>query len=247
MSLDVPPLENIRAARVLALLGNSVTTDHISPAGTIPKAEPAGTYLIDRGVSVLDFNTFGARRGNHEVMMRGTFGNVRLKNKLLGGREGAYTLYFPTGEIIPIYEASMRYQAAGIPLVVIAGTEYGTGSSRDWAAKGTALLGVRAVIAETFERIHRSNLVGMGVLPLEFMSRDTPASLGLTGKETFDITGIEKGLEPGGTVEVLARSEDGEMKGFQANVRLDSEIDVEYYRNGGILQTVLRKMARGEM
>jgi aconitate hydratase len=180
-------------------------------------------------------------------MMRGTFGNVRLKNKLLGGREGAYTVHFPTGEIVPIYEASMRYQAAGIPLIVIAGTEYGTGSSRDWAAKGTILLGVRAVIAETFERIHRSNLVGMGVLPLEFLSRDTPASLGLTGKETFDITGIEKGLEPGGTVEVLARSEDGEVKGFQANVRLDSDIDLDYYRNGGILQTVLRKMARGEM
>jgi aconitate hydratase len=247
MGMDVPPLTNIEAARVLALLGNSVTTDHISPAGSIPKAEPAGTYLQAHGVNVLDFNTFGARRGNHEVMMRGTFGNVRLKNKLLGGREGAYTVHFPSGDTIPIYEASMRYQAAGIPLIVIAGTEYGTGSSRDWAAKGTILLGVRAVIAETFERIHRSNLVGMGVLPLEFQSRDTAASLGLTGRETYDITGIEKGLEPGGTVEVVARSEDGEVKGFEANVRLDSDVDLEYYRNGGILQTVLRKMARGEM
>jgi aconitate hydratase len=247
MSLEVPPLANIKSARVLAMLGNSVTTDHISPAGSIPKAEPAGRYLIDHGVGVVDFNTFGARRGNHEVMMRGTFGNVRLKNKLLAGREGAYTVHFPTEEVVPIYEASMRYQQAGIPLVVIAGTEYGTGSSRDWAAKGTILLGVRAVIAETFERIHRSNLVGMGVLPLEFMSRDTAASVGLTGRETFDITGIQKGLEPGGTVEVVALAPDGEVKGFQARVRLDSEIDLEYYRNGGILQTVLRKMARGEM
>jgi aconitate hydratase len=247
MKLEVPPLSNIKGARVLAMLGNSVTTDHISPAGSIPKAEPAGQYLIDHGVTVVDFNTFGARRGNHEVMMRGTFGNVRLKNKLLAGREGAYTVHFPTDEIVPIYEASMRYQAAGTPLIVLAGTEYGTGSSRDWAAKGTILLGVRAVIAETFERIHRSNLVGMGVLPLEFMSRDSATSLGLTGKETFDITGIEKGLEPGGTVEVVARAPDGEVKGFQARVRLDSEIDLEYYRNGGILQTVLRKMARGEM
>ena len=179
--------------------------------------------------------------------MRGTFGNVRIKNKLIEGREGPYTLHFPTGETIPIYDASMRYQAAGIPLIVIAGTEYGTGSSRDWAAKGTTLLGVRAVIAESFERIHRSNLVGMGVLPLEFKGDATPASLGLTGKETFDITGIEKGLEPGGTVEVIAKAENGAVKRFQAHVRLDSEIDVEYYVNGGILQTVLRKMARGEM
>ena len=198
-------------------------------------------------MDVADFNTFGARRGNHEVMMRGTFGNVRIKNKLLEGREGPYTLHFPTGETIPIYDASMRYQAAGIPLIVLAGTEYGTGSSRDWAAKGTTLLGVRVVIAESFERIHRSNLVGMGVLPLEFKSGETPTSLGLTGRETFDITGIEKGLEPGGTVEVVARAEDGTVKRFHAVVRLDSDIDVEYYTNGGILQTVLRKMARGEM
>jgi aconitate hydratase len=247
MSLEAPTPSNIEGARVLALLGNSVTTDHISPAGSIPKAEPAGQYLLEHGVSFLDFNTFGSRRGNHEVMMRGTFGNVRIKNKLLAGREGPYTIHFPTEEVVPIYEASMRYQAAGTPLIVIAGTEYGTGSSRDWAAKGTILLGIRAVIAETFERIHRSNLVGMGVLPLEFMSRDTAASLGLTGTETFDITGIEKGLEPGGTVEVVARAPEGEVKGFRARVRLDSEIDLEYYRNGGILQTVLRKMARGEM
>ncbi|MEQ1856355.1 MAG: aconitate hydratase, partial [Longimicrobiales bacterium] len=196
---------------------------------------------------VADFNTFGARRGNHEVMMRGTFGNVRIKNKLVEGKEGPYTLHFPTGEIIPIYDASMRYQQARTPLVVIAGKEYGTGSSRDWAAKGTTLLGVRAVIAESFERIHRSNLVGMGVLPLVFREGDTPATLGLTGRETFDITGIEEGLEPGGTVEVAAHSENGSVRRFQAIARLDSSIDVEYYRNGGILQTVLRKMARGEM
>ncbi len=247
LSMDVGAPTDLRGARVLGLFGHSVTTDHISPAGSIPKAEPAGTYLRAHGVEVADFNTFGARRGNHEVMMRGTFGNVRIKNKLIEGREGPYTLHFPTGETIPIYDASMRYQAAGIPLIVIAGTEYGTGSSRDWAAKGTTLLGVRAVIAESFERIHRSNLVGMGVLPLEFKGDATPASLGLTGKETFDITGIEKGLEPGGTVEVIAKAENGAVKRFQAHVRLDSEIDVEYYVNGGILQTVLRKMARGEM
>ncbi|MBM4185079.1 MAG: aconitate hydratase AcnA [Gemmatimonadetes bacterium] len=247
MSLEATQPKDIRGARVLALLGHSVTTDHISPAGSIPKKEPAGLYLKEHGVEVADFNTFGARRGNHEVMMRGTFGNVRIKNKLIEGKEGPYTLHFPTGETIPIYDASMRYQAAGTPLVVIAGKEYGTGSSRDWAAKGTILLGVRAVIAESFERIHRSNLVGMGVLPLVFKDGDTPASLGLTGRETFDIGGIEKGLEPGGTVEVVAHAENGTTKRFQALVRLDSDIDVEYYRNGGILQTVLRKMARGEM
>ncbi len=247
MSMQVGTPVDVRGARVLALLGNSVTTDHISPAGSIPKKEPAGLYLRERGVEVVDFNTFGARRGNHEVMMRGTFGNVRIKNKLIEGLEGPYTIHFPTGETIPIYDASMRYQAAGIPLIVLAGTEYGTGSSRDWAAKGTTLLGIRAVIAESFERIHRSNLVGMGVLPLEFKRGETPASLGLTGRETFDITGIDKGLEPGGTVEVFARAEDGTVKRFQAVVRLDSDIDLEYYTNGGILQTVLRKMARGEM
>jgi len=247
ISLDVVEPKDIRGARVLALLGHSVTTDHISPAGSIPKKEPAGLYLKERGVEVADFNTFGARRGNHEIMMRGTFGNVRIKNKLIEGKEGPYTLHFPTGETIPIYDASMRYQKDGTPLVVIAGKEYGTGSSRDWAAKGTVLLGVRAVIAESFERIHRSNLVGMGVLPLVFKDGDTPSSLGLTGRETFDIQGIEKGLEPGGTVEVVAKAENGATKRFQAQVRLDSDVDVEYYRNGGILQTVLRKMARGEM
>ncbi len=247
MTLDVPDPEDVSGARVLAILGQSVTTDHISPAGAIPKAEPAGVYLRGRGVEVRDFNTFGARRGNHEVMMRGTFGNVRIRNLLLDGREGGYTVYFPTGEEMPIYDASMRYQADGTPLVILAGREYGTGSSRDWAAKGTGLLGVRAVIAESFERIHRSNLVGMGVLPLEFVDGETPSTLGLTGRETFDLTGISEGLEPGCHVDVKATAEDGSVVGFRAKARLDSEVDVEYYRNGGILQTVLRKMARGEM
>ena len=247
MRLDVPDATDILGARVMALLGQSVTTDHISPAGAIPKGEPAARYLREHGVEVKDFNTFGSRRGNHEVMMRGTFGNVRMKNLLLDGKEGGYTIHFPTGEVLPIYDACMRYQTEGTPLIVIAGQEYGTGSSRDWAAKGTILLGVRAVIAESFERIHRSNLVGMGVLPLEFRDGDTPTSLRLSGRETFDITGVADGLEPGGTVQVRAIAEDGGEITFPARVRLDSDIDVEYYLNGGILQTVLRKMARGEM
>ena len=247
MGLEVPALSDVRGARVLALLGQSVTTDHISPAGAIPKNEPAGLYLREHGVAVKDFNTFGSRRGNHEVMMRGTFGNVRIKNLLLEGREGGYTVHFPTDEEMPIYDASMRYQEAGTPLIVIAGQEYGTGSSRDWAAKGTILLGVKAVIAESFERIHRSNLVGMGVLPLEFVEGQTPKSLGLTGRETFDITGVADGLEPRCTLAVTATAEDGRKVEFETVARLDSDVDVEYYTNGGILQTVLRKMARGEM
>jgi aconitate hydratase len=247
MGLDIPSPKDISGARVLALLGQSVTTDHISPAGAIPKNEPAGLYLKEHGVQVKDFNTFGSRRGNHEVMMRGTFGNVRIKNLLLDGKEGGYTVHFPSGEEMPIYDASMRYQADGTPLVILAGQEYGTGSSRDWAAKGTILLGVQAVIAESFERIHRSNLVGMGVLPLEFVEGQTPESLGLTGHETFDLTGIADGLEPHCLVDVKATAEDGTVTEFKAKARLDSDVDVEYYRNGGILQTVLRKMARGEM
>jgi aconitate hydratase len=247
MTADVPGVGDIRGARVLALLGQSVTTDHISPAGAIPKAEPAGRYLLDQGVGVVDFNTFGSRRGNHEVMMRGTFGNVRIKNLLLEGREGGYTVHFPSGEEMSIFEAAMRYRAEGTPLVVLAGTEYGTGSSRDWAAKGTFLLGVKAVIAESYERIHRSNLVGMGVLPLEFRTGDSARSLGLTGREILDVRGIVDGLEPGCDVSVTATSEDGSSTVFHARARLDSDVDVEYYRNGGILQTVLRKMASGEM
>ena len=247
MSLDLPPSNDINGARVLALLGQSVTTDHISPAGAIPKLEPAGAYLRDHEVEVKDFNTFGSRRGNHEVMMRGTFGNVRIKNLLLDGKEGGYTMHLPTDEEMPIYDASMLYQSAGTPLIILAGQEYGTGSSRDWAAKGTILLGVKAVIAESFERIHRSNLVGMGVLPLEYADGQTAESLGLSGRETFDLTGIADGLEPGCTIDVRATGEDGSETLFQATARLDSDVDVEYYMNGGILQTVLRKMARGEM
>ncbi|HSG50153.1 MAG TPA: aconitate hydratase AcnA, partial [Longimicrobiales bacterium] len=247
MALDEPAFSDIRGARVLAMLGQSVTTDHISPAGAIAKNGPAGTYLQEKGVGPVQFNTYGSRRGNHEVMMRGTFANVRIKNLLLDGKEGGYTVHFPTGEETSIYDASMRYQEDGTPLVILAGKEYGTGSSRDWAAKGTALLGVRAVIAESYERIHRSNLVGMGVLPLEFADGASAQSLGLTGRETFDIAGIADGLEPGGRLEVVATREDGSQVRFPALVRLDSDVDVDYYRNGGILHTVLRKMGRGEM
>ncbi|MGI9625236.1 MAG: aconitate hydratase AcnA, partial [Longimicrobiales bacterium] len=247
MGTDVPSLEDVKGARVLALLGQTVTTDHISPAGAIPKAEPAGQYLQEKGVTPVHFNTFGSRRGNHEVMMRGTFGNVRMRNLLLDEKEGGYTVYFPTGETSTIFDASMRYQEQGTPLVILAGKEYGTGSSRDWAAKGTLLLGVKAVIAESYERIHRSNLVGMGVLPLQFKSGETPATLGLTGSETFDISGIATGLEPRGEVQVTARGDGGAETSFQAEVRLDSDVDVEYYQNGGILHTVLRKLATGAM
>ncbi len=247
MSLDLPVPSDVKGARVLAVLGDTTTTDHISPAGAIPKSEPAGTWLQERGVKPWEFNTFGSRRGNHEVMMRGTFGNVRIKNRMLDGREGGYTRHIPSGEEMPIYNASMKYQADGIPLVILAGAEYGTGSSRDWAAKGTALLGVKAVIATSYERIHRSNLVGMGVLPLQFPEGKSAADLGLDGSETFDIEGMADGLAPGGTVKVTARKDSGETSSFEALVRLDSEVDLEYFRNGGILHTVLRKMARGEM
>ncbi len=247
MTLDVPELEDVVGARALAVLGQSVTTDHISPAGAIAKDGPAGRYLKENGVRVVQFNTFGSRRGNHEVMMRGTFANVRIKNLLLDGKEGGYTIHFPTGEETSIYDAAMRYQEAGTPLVVLAGKEYGTGSSRDWAAKGTALLGVKAVIAESYERIHRSNLVGMGVLPLQFMEGEGAEALGLSGRETFDIRGVADGVEPGSTLEVVATAEDGTETRFSVRVRLDSDVDVEYYQNGGILHTVLRKMGRGEM
>lgn len=246
MSLDVPEPSDIAGARVLVKLGDSVTTDHISPAGAIPKAGPAGLFLQSKGVTPRDFNSFGSRRGNHEVMMRGTFGNVRIRNQLLAGREGGHTIHFPSGEEMPIYDASMKYQAAGTPLVILTGKEYGSGSSRDWAAKGTALLGVRAVLAESYERIHRSNLVGMGVLPMQFQDGETPSSLGLDGTEVYDIRGIPA-VTPNGLVEVVARRADGSEVHFQAVARLDSSIEVDYYRNGGILHTVLRKMAKGEM
>ncbi len=247
MSLDLPDLTDIHGARVLGIFGNTTTTDHISPAGAIPKDGPAGVYLLEHGVKPWQFNTFGSRRGNHEVMMRGTFGNVRIRNLMLQDREGGYAVHVPSGEESSIYETAMRYQGEGTPLVVLAGTEYGTGSSRDWAAKGTALLGVRAVIAESYERIHRSNLVGMGVLPLQFAEGDTPASLGLTGRETYDITGISDGLEPHARLSVVATADDGTATAFEAIARLDSDVDVEYYQNGGILHTVLRRMGSGEM
>jgi len=247
MTLEVPDVQDIRGARVLGIFGQTTTTDHISPAGAIPKDEPAGTYLSERGVKPWQFNTFGSRRGNHEVMMRGTFGNVRIRNLMLNDREGGYALHVPSGEESSIYETAMRYQAEGTPLIVLAGREYGTGSSRDWAAKGTTLLGVKAVIAESYERIHRSNLVGMGVLPLQFEEGDTPESLGLTGRETYDITGVVDGLAPHARISVVARSADGTEQAFHTIARLDSDVDVEYYRNGGILHTVLRRMGSGEM
>ncbi len=241
---NLPPepgaLKDIGGARVLAALGDSVTTDHISPAGSIPKNGPAARYLKEHGVEQPDWNTFGARRGNHETMMRGTFGNVRIKNALVPDKEGNWTVHFPTGEVISIYDAAMRYIAEGTPLVILTGKEYGTGSSRDWAAKGPALLGVKAVIAESYERIHRSNLVGMGVLPLAYQPGTTRASLGLTGKETFSISGIAQGLTPGGTVQVTARADDGKETRFPAVVRLNSQVELDYYRHGGILQRVLR-------
>jgi aconitate hydratase A / 2-methylisocitrate dehydratase len=241
---EPPPLRDITGARVLAVLGDSVTTDHISPAGSIPKNGPAARYLREHGVEQADWNTFGSRRGNHEVMMRGTFGNVRIANALVPGKEGNWTLHFPTGEVVSIYDAAMRYQEAGTPLVILTGKEYGTGSSRDWAAKGPALLGVKAIIAESYERIHRSNLVGMGVLPLAYQPGTDRKTLALTGTETFSITGIASGLKPGGTVTVTARDETDKETVFPAVVRLNSAVELDYYRHGGILQRVLRQFLR---
>jgi aconitate hydratase len=241
---EPPPLRDITGARVLAVLGDSVTTDHISPAGSIPKSGPAARYLKEHGVEQPDWNTFGSRRGNHEVMMRGTFGNVRIKNALVPEREGNWTLHFPTGEVVSIYDAAMRYLEARTPLVILTGKEYGTGSSRDWAAKGPALLGVKVVIAESYERIHRSNLVGMGVLPLAYEPGTDRKKLGLTGRETFDVSGIASGLIPGGRVQVRATAEDGRVTTFPAVVRLNSPVELDYYRHGGILQRVLRQFVR---
>jgi aconitate hydratase len=236
------PITDIEGARVLALLGDSVTTDHISPAGAIAKTSPAAEYLINSDVQLRDFNSYGSRRGNHEVMIRGTFANIRLRNALADGKEGNWTKFFPTGELTSIWEASMRYQEMGTPLIVIAGKEYGTGSSRDWAAKGTLLLGVKAVIAESFERIHRSNLVGMGVLPLQFLPGENAASLGLDGTETIAIRDIDAQLAPGARYTIDVTREDGSTSSFQAIARVDSNVDVRYYRNGGILPTVLRRL-----
>jgi aconitate hydratase len=234
-------LEDIHGARVLALLGDSVTTDHISPAGDIAEKSPAGQFLKDKGVAKVDFNSYGARRGNDRVMVRGTFANIRLKNLMLGGEEGGNTVHLPKGEKLSIYDAAMKYKADGVPLVVLAGKEYGTGSSRDWAAKGTMLLGVRAVIAESFERIHRSNLVGMGVLPLVFSGGKNAEGLGLTGKEIFSIEGLSD-LSPRKEVTVKAKKEDGSEVTFKTVARLDTPVDVLYFKNGGILQTVLRNL-----
>ena len=238
------PLADIRGARVLALLGDSITTDHISPAGSIKADSPAGQYLIGHGVASKDFNQYGARRGNHEVMMRGTFANVRLRNQLAPGTEGGWTTYLPDGDVMAIYEAAMKYRDARVPLMVLAGKEYGSGSSRDWAAKGTQLLGVRAVVTESFERIHRSNLVNMGVLPLQFRDGDSVAALGLTGREVFDLTGIASGLKPRGEVTLIGRREDGSTRQFTARVRIDTPEELEAYRHGGILPYVLRQLIR---
>ena len=241
-SLEPEDPEDIENANVLALLGDSITTDHISPAGSIPKDGPAGGYLISRGVSPRSFNSFGSRRGNHEVMIRGSFANIRIRNKMVEEKEGGWTVHVPTGEEMSIYDASSKYMSEGTDLVVIGGKEYGTGSSRDWAAKGTALLGASCVIAESFERIHRSNLVGMGVLPLQFEEGQSAESLGITGFETFGVSGISEDLYPGKKMAVTVTDPDGERREFHATCRLDTPVEVEYYRNGGILQTVLRQM-----
>jgi aconitate hydratase len=244
MTRELPPLRPIRGARVLALFGDSITTDHISPAGDIALNSPAGKYLAEHGVEKRDFNSYGSRRGNDRVMVRGTFANIRLKNLMLPGTEGGVTLHLPDREQMTIYDAAMRYQSENVPLLVIAGKEYGAGSSRDWAAKGTLLLGVRAVIAETYERIHRSNLVGMGVLPLVFKPGESAASLGLTGEESYDVEGLASDIRPRQELTVTATAADGSRREFQVIARLDSQVDVDYYRNGGILQTVLRSLAR---
>ncbi|HVB58409.1 MAG TPA: aconitate hydratase AcnA [Candidatus Acidoferrales bacterium] len=242
MPLKPAPISDLRGLRALAVLGDSITTDHISPAGSIPADSPAGKYLISHGVQPNDFNSYGARRGNHEVMMRGTFANIRLRNQLAPGTEGGWTTHQPSNEKMTIYDAAMKYRDERVPLVVIAGKEYGSGSSRDWAAKGTILLGVRAVLAESFERIHRSNLVGMGVLPLEFLPGENPKSLELTGLEVFDMEGLAQNFEPRKKVKVRARDARGKEKNFTAIARVDTPFEVAYYQHGGILQYVLRQM-----
>jgi aconitate hydratase len=244
MTSEPPGIRPITGARVLAMYGDSITTDHISPAGSIPAASPAGKWLIEQGVKTLDFNSYGARRGNHEVMMRGTFANIRLRNELSPSKEGWWTATAPDGEPVAVYDAAMAFQAQGTPLVVIAGKEYGTGSSRDWAAKGTVLLGVRAVIAESFERIHRSNLVGMGVLPLEFLPGESRKTHALTGFETFEIEGLTRELSPRATLTVRVRGRDGSARSFKVVARIDTPEEIRYYEHGGILHYVLRKMVR---
>ncbi|MBI2176934.1 MAG: aconitate hydratase, partial [Candidatus Tectomicrobia bacterium] len=234
------PVNDIKGARVLALLGDSITTDHISPAGSIRADGPAGKYLVMNDVTQRDFNSYGSRRGNHEVMVRGTFANVRLRNRIAPGTEGGWTRHLPSGEVMTIYDASLRYQAEKVPLIVIAGKEYGTGSSRDWAAKGANLLGIKAAIAESYERIHRSNLIGMGVLPLQFRPGENPGTLGLAGEEVFDIEGLKGGEAK--AVRVTARPASGKPVTFEALVRIDTPNEVHYYQHGGILQYVLRQL-----
>ena len=246
LSPELDAVSDITGARVLARLGDSVTTDHISPAGSIAVDSPAGQFLISRGVEPKDFNSYGSRRGNHEVLMRGTFANIRIRNSLAPGTEGGVTVHLPSGEQMSIYDAAMQYVDEGVPSIVIAGAEYGSGSSRDWAAKGPLLLGVRAVLVESFERIHRSNLVGMGVLPLEFVDGENAESLGLTGREVYDITGLSDDLQPLQDVTVTATDEDGNVKSFSATVRIDTPVEIDYYRNGGILHTVLRGFLKDE-
>jgi aconitate hydratase len=242
MTMTPGTLSDIKGARALAVLGDSVTTDHISPAGNISKSSPAAKYLVEQGVQPVDFNSYGARRGNHEVMMRGTFANIRLRNLLVPGVEGGVSVHLPTNEQMSIYDAAMKYKKEGTPLVILAGREYGTGSSRDWAAKGTMLLGVKAVISESFERIHRSNLIGMGVVPLQFLPGQNAQSLGLTGREVFDISGLTVGDAK--EVSVVATPPDGGKPiSFKARVRIDTPKEREYYRHGGILQYVLRQLA----
>jgi aconitate hydratase len=251
MSKEAPTTtEDIRGARAVALLGDSVTTDHISPAGSIKKDSPAGRYLVEHGVEPRDFNSYGSRRGNHEVMVRGTFANVRIRNRLAPGTEGGWTTYFPEDEVTSIYDAAVRYQQDGTPLAVLAGKEYGSGSSRDWAAKGPYLQGIKFVVAESYERIHRSNLVGMGILPLQFLPGENVESLGLTGRETFDVTGLKEAVDSrfasGREVTVRATPEEGgEAREFRALVRIDTPQEVLYYLNGGILQFVLRQLLTG--
>ncbi|HEU5365902.1 MAG TPA: aconitase family protein, partial [Hanamia sp.] len=238
-------LIDVEGARVLLMLGDSVTTDHISPAGSFNQHSPAGQYLVSQGVDAKDFNSYGSRRGNDQVMTRGTFANVRIKNQLVS-REGGYTKYLPTGEEMSVFDAAMKYKETNTPLIVLAGKEYGSGSSRDWAAKGTFLLGIKAVIAESYERIHRSNLVGMGVLPLQYKEGDTAQSLGLTGNETYTISGIANDIKPLKEVQVTAVKSDGSEIKFNVVARMDSSIEIEYYRHGGILQYVLREFLHKE-
>jgi len=242
LTREVQPIEAVRSARVLALLGDSVTTDHISPAGAIAKHSPAGKFLIEHGVEPAGFNSYGSRRGNDRVMLRGTFANIRIRNQLAPGTEGGVTRHLPSNDTMTIYDAAMRYKEEGVPLVVLAGAEYGTGSSRDWAAKGTYLMGVKAVIAASYERIHRSNLVGMGVLPLEMTNGETWQSLGLSGEETFDISELDESLQPQQLLTVVATRPDGSSLSFETRCRIDTPVELDYYRNGGILQTVLRKL-----